>query len=52
MAKTAYYKPFYQHESMDSEDGKRVTHNVSAKVPGFGAQNFCFNTDKKNNKKV
>jgi hypothetical protein len=41
-------KPFYQHESMDSEDGKRVTHNVSTRVPGFGLQNFCFSTDKKN----
>jgi len=40
--------PLYQHESMDSEEGKRVTHNVSARVPGFGVQNFCFSTDKKN----
>ena len=51
MAKTEYRHPFYQHESMDSEDGKRVTHNVSARVPGFGVQNFCFSTDKKNLKK-
>ena len=48
MAKTEYRHPLYQHESMDSEDGKRVTHNVSARVPGFGVQNFCFSTDKKN----
>ena len=40
--------PLFQHESMDSEDGKRVTHNVSARVPGFGMQSFCFSTDKKN----
>ena len=48
MEKTEYRNPLYQHESMDFEDEKRVTHNVSARVPGFGVQNFCFSTDKKN----
>ena len=32
---------------MESEDGERVTHNVSSRVPGFGLFNFCFTTSKK-----
>lgn len=48
MAKTAYRNPLYQHESIDSGDGKRVIHNISTRTPGFGMQNFCFSTDKKN----
>jgi hypothetical protein len=48
MVKTQYRHPLYQHESMDSEDGKRVTHNASIRVPGFGLQNFCFSIEKKN----
>ena len=52
MAKTEYRHPFYQHEYMDSEDGKRVTHNVSARIPGFGVRNVCFSTDKRNGKKA
>jgi hypothetical protein len=51
MAETEYRHPLYQHESMDSEDGKRVTHNVSTRFPGFGLQNFCVSTNKKNLKK-
>jgi hypothetical protein len=48
MVKTEYRQPLYQHEFMDSEDGKRVIYNVSVRVPGFGVQNFCFSTNKKN----
>lgn len=51
MAPTQYRKPFYQHESMDSEDKKRETHNISIRVPGFGVQSICVTTDKKNSKK-
>ena len=41
----------YRHASRDSEDGKRVTHNISARVPGFGVQSICFSTEKANLKK-
>ena len=40
MAETQYRKPFYQHEKMDSEDGKRTTSNNSSRVPNLGQFNF------------
>ena len=48
MAKTEYRHPLFQHGSKDSADGKRVTHNFSVRVPGFGIQSLCVSTDKKN----
>ena len=48
MSNTRYFQPFYKHESVDSENGQRVTHNVSSWFPGFGALNFCISFDKKN----
>jgi hypothetical protein len=28
--------------------GNVTSHNLSVRVPGFGVQNFCFSTNKKN----
>jgi hypothetical protein len=49
MAKTEYRNPLYQYKTMDSEDGKRTSHNLSVRVPGFGLGpiNICATTNKK-----
>lgn len=50
MAKTHYRSPFYQHQTMESKDGTRVTHNVSTRIPGIGVINSCFTLPKKHDK--
>lgn len=46
MAESMVRNPYYQHKKMESKDGKRLTHNVGAKVPLFGWIGLCISHDK------
>jgi len=51
MAETQYWSPLYQHQTMESEDGSRVTHNISTRIPGMGVFNTYLTLPKKYDKK-